>query len=148
MIFTPARYKKKAIYSGTYLPHDGADQSVVTTHTAESEMKRLFPGVKVRIVPRVPQLSMGINAARSMLAECYFHETNCAKGIDCLDNYRKKWNDTIGHWSDEPVHDKYSHGADAYRQFAQGWELPHENGKAVSIKPEETYTPLSSTMGY
>ncbi len=140
--------KKGYLLGNIYLPHDGGDKSVVTDLTAESEMKRLFPGVKVRIVPRIPQISMGINAARSKIAECYFHETNCAPGIDCLDNYRKKWNDTIGHWSDEPVHDRYSHGADAFRQFAQGWEPSHENGKAVVGSVTAQWEPLSSTMGY
>jgi hypothetical protein len=118
--------KRGYLLGNIYLPHDGGDKSVVTNLTAESEMKRLFPGVKVRIVPRVSQLQMGIDAARSSIAESYFHEVQCSEGIECLENYRKKWNETLGNWSDEPVHDKYSHGADAYRQFAQGWEPSHE----------------------
>lgn len=118
--------KRGYLLGNIYLPHDGADKSVVTDVTAEAEMNRLFPGVMVRIVPRIPQLLMGINAARSKLAESYFHETNCAKGIECLDNFRKKWSETIGNWSDDPVHDQYSHGASAYMQFAQGWEREHE----------------------
>lgn len=118
--------KRGYLLGNIYLPHDGADKSVVTTVSAESEMKRLFPGVKVRIVPRVPQLDAGINAARSTLGASYFHEINCAQGIEALENYRKKWNEALGNWSNEPVHDKYSHGADAYRQFAQGWDQSHE----------------------
>lgn len=139
--------KRGYLLGNIYLPHDGADKSVVTNVTAESEIKRLIPGVKVRIVPRVPQINMGVNAARSRIAESYFHEINCAKGIECLENYRKKWNDTIGHWSDEPVHDKYSHGADAYRQFAQGWEPEHERNTVRSpiVSP---YEPTVSSMGY
>lgn len=118
--------KRGYLLGNIYLPHDGGDKSVVTDKSAESEMKRLFPGVKVRIVPRISDLGMGINAARSSLSTSYFHETNCAEGIECLENYRKKWNETLGNWSNEPVHDKYSHGADSYRQFAQGWEKSHE----------------------
>ena len=118
--------KKGYLLGNIYLPHDAEDKSVVTDITAEAEIKRLLPGVKVRIVPRIPQKLMAINAARSRIAETYFHETQCLKGIECLDNYRKKWNDSIGNWSDEPVHDQASHGADAYMQFAQGWEPSHE----------------------
>lgn len=127
--------KKGYLLGNIYLPHDGADQSVVTSDTAESEIKRLLPGVKVRIVPRVPQLDMGINAARQKIPECYFHETNCARGIEALENYRKKWNETLGNWSGEPVHDANSHGADAYRQFAQGWEPSHELAGSTYIPP-------------
>lgn len=118
--------KRGYLIGNIYLPHDGSDKSVASDISAESEIKRLMPGIKVRIVPRVQQLQMGINAARSSIAECYFHEVQCASGIECLENYRKKWNEAIGNWSDEPVHDKYSHGADAFRQFAQGWEPAHE----------------------
>lgn len=139
--------KRGYLLGNIYLPHDAADQSVVTNITAESEIKRLIPGVKVRIVPRIPQKGMAINAARSRIAETYFHETNCPVGIDCMDNYRKRWNDTIGHWSDEPVHDKYSHGADAYMQFAQGWQPEHEGGQAAQPYVDG-WEPLDSEMNY
>jgi hypothetical protein len=140
--------KKGYLLKNIYLPHDAGDQSVVTTNTAESEIKKLFPGVKVRIVPRIPQKYMAIDMARSRLSECYFHEVQCAKGIECLDNYRKKWNEAIGNWSDEPLHDKNSHGADAFQQFAQGWYPEHETG--VKPIPKSTYDTeqLNSTMGY
>lgn len=139
--------KRGYLIGNIYLPHDAEDQSVVTTVTAEAEIKRLFPRIKVRIVPRIPQKFMAIDAARSRIAECYFHEVLCAKGVECLDNYRKKWNESIGNWSDEPVHDQASHGADAFMQFAQGWEPSHENGKAQS-QPEPAFNPLNSSFGY
>jgi hypothetical protein len=140
--------KRGYLIGNIYLPHDAGDKSVVTDVTAEAEIKRLFPGVKVRIVPRVPQKFMAINAARSRIAECYFHEVQCAKGIECLDNYRKKWNDTIGNWSDEPVHDQASHGADAYMQFAQGWEASHEVGTQKPRRHGAAHAPKDPGMGY
>lgn len=140
--------KKGYLLKNIYLPHDAGDQSVVTTNTAESEIKRLLPGVKVRIVPRIPQKYMAVNMARSRISECYFHDANCAKGIECLDNYRKKWNDAIGNWSDEPVHDQYSHGADAFMQFAQGWEPSHETGIAPPPRVNiPSYIPTVPGMG-
>ena len=139
--------KRGYLLGNIYLPHDGADKSVVTDLTAEAEIKRLIPGVKVRIVPRVPQLQMGIDATRSKIAESYFHEIQCAKGIECLENYRKKWNESIGHWSDEPVHDRFSHGADAYRQFAQGWEPSHEDNRPPPRRTTQ-WAPKDPGMGY
>lgn len=140
--------KRGYLLGNIYLPHDAGDKSVVTDVTAEAEIKRLFPGVKVRIVPRVPQKMMAINAARSRIAETYFHEAQCAKGIECLDNYRKKWNEAVGNWSDEPVHDQASHGADSYMQFAQGWDQSHE----VADRPQEPiltpFVPSDPGMAY
>lgn len=140
--------KRGYLLGNIYLPHDAGDKSVVTDHTAESEIKRLIPGVKVRVVPRIPQKQMAINAARAKLAECYFHEKNCAKGIRGLENYRKKWNEAIGNWSDEPVHDENSHPADAFQQFAQGWELSHETNRAAQTTMQAAFEPQSSTFGY
>jgi hypothetical protein len=139
--------KRGYLLGNVYLPHDGGDQSVVTDITAEAEIKRLLPGVKVRIVPRVPQKFMAINAARSAIAESFFHEVQCAEGIECLENYRKKWNETIGNWSDEPVHDKFSHGADAYQQFAQGWEKSHELGTLPARRHGAVYAPKDRGIG-
>lgn len=137
--------KRGYLLKNIYLPHDAGDKSIVTDRSAESEVKRLFPGVKVRVVQRIPQKYMAINAARSIMPACYFHEANCAKGVECLDNYRKKWNESIGNWSDEPVHDQFSHGADAFMQFAQGWEPSHETGvilpKDVNIRPFTSTVP-------
>lgn len=127
--------KKGYLLGNIYLPHDAGDQSIVTTVTAEQEIKRLIPGVTVRVVPRIPQKMMAINAARAKLAECYFHDQNCAKGIKGLENYRKKWNESIGNWSDEPVHDENSHPADAFQQFAQGWEVEHETAEQKKVIP-------------
>ena len=139
--------KRGYLLGNIYLPHDAGDKSIVTNVTAEAEIKRLFPGVKVRVVPRVAHKFMAINEARSRIAETYFHESNCAKGIECLDNYRKKWNDTIGNWMDEPVHDQASHGADAYMQFAQGWDSSHEVG-SIQRRHGAERTAKDRGMGY
>jgi hypothetical protein len=72
----------------------------------------------------------------------------CAKGIDCLDNYRKKWNESIGNWSDEPVHDQASHGADAFMQFAQGWEPSHELAERPRGPRIAGFQPSDSGMAY
>lgn len=37
-----------------------------------------------------------------------------------LENYKKKWSPIIGGWSSEPLHDEYSHGADAFRYLCAG----------------------------
>lgn len=113
-----------------YLPHDAKDESVVTTSTQTpyAVAKKLWPGANVRVVKRVLRKQDSIDAARNMIHESVFHEVNTSGGVDCLENYRKKWNEALGNWSDEPRHDPKSHGADAYQTFALGWEEGHEGG--------------------
>ncbi|MGZ5078619.1 MAG: hypothetical protein ACXWHZ_03625 [Usitatibacter sp.] len=121
------------IVRNIYLPHDGNDQSILPgTTTPKKVFEQLFPGAKVRVVPRVPTKYLAIDAARSRIAECWFHEVDCAKGIEGLDNYRKKWSESLGDWLDTPRHDEHSHPADAFQTFACGWEPGHEQAAPVT----------------
>ena len=76
-------------------------------------------GVNLVAVPK-SDIIPGIDAARSMLPRCFFDEKKCAKGITALENYKKEWNDRDGCWSSKPLHNQYSHGADAFRTLAVG----------------------------
>jgi len=65
-------------------------------------------------------LEDGIQNVRSKFADCSFDKKLCKRGIECLDFYRKKWNDSLKRYYDEPQHDQYSHGADAFRYAIAG----------------------------
>jgi hypothetical protein len=52
-----------------------------------------------------------------------FNEAATLEGVECLRNYRREWDETRGVYSDKPVHDKFSHGADALATFAVWWEV-------------------------
>ena len=60
----------------------------------------------------------GIEATRKILHRCWFDEDECDRGISCLENYRKQWNEKMQVYSNAPLHDEYSHGADAFRTLA------------------------------
>jgi len=82
----------------------------------------LFPranGRKVRIVPQIG-VDDGINAVRLFLARCWFDETKCKRGVECLTNYRREWNDKLAQFKATPLHDWASHGSDAFRYLAVG----------------------------
>lgn len=82
----------------------------------------------------VPKLGIddGIEHARSTLGRTVFFtglRGSVAKengglkfgvehGVNCLENYRKEWNDKLGCWKDNPLHDWSSHGADAWRYLS------------------------------
>ena len=49
-------------------------------------------------------------------------EAGCADGIRCLDSYQFEWDEKRGQWRNEPLHNWASNGADAFRQWAQGYQ--------------------------
>lgn len=112
--------KLNYIWGVHYLPHDG-------NHERQGEVNNISPidslgnlGLKnIEIVPRVSEISHGIQATRDSFSSCWIDEENCKEGIIHLDSYRKKWNNTTGRFMDQPVHDVHSECADAFRQFGQ-----------------------------
>jgi len=86
----------------------------------------------IEIVPRVSEISHGIQATRDSFATCWFDNEKCKAGIVHLDSYRKKWNNTTSRFMDTPVHDIHSECADAFRQFGQfngsgGLDVTHKS---------------------
>jgi hypothetical protein len=75
----------------------------------------------VQVTP-VQKVADGINAARMLLPKWYFDAQRCAKGVDSVENYRKKLDHKTGEFMDSPVHDKHSHGADAFRYLAINYD--------------------------
>ena len=73
----------------------------------------------IEIVPRVAELTAGIQQLRMDFNHYWFDETACALGLKHLENYRKDWNDRMGVWSTRPRHNGHQHAADALRQKAQ-----------------------------
>lgn len=62
----------------------------------------------------------GINLVRTTLSKCWFDQSKCQVGLNALSNYQKKWSSSIGGFTSEPLHNEYSHGADAFRYLCQG----------------------------
>lgn len=103
-------------YGYHYLPHDGDNETLASRSPAKI-LRDAYPG-KVKIVPRVAKKVHGIRAARVIFDLCNFDEENTADGWQCLCNYQYKVDDETGVFSREPLHNEYSHGADAFQTFA------------------------------
>ncbi len=117
-------HRRDYIFGHHFLPHDG-DQRRPGTLVIETPKQMLESlGLKnVHIVPRTLDLmGAGIPALREDMANYVFDEEGCAKGIEHLMNYRKKWNSNMGAWSDEHAKNGHQHAADALRQKAQARE--------------------------
>jgi hypothetical protein len=66
------------------------------------------------------KLEDGINATRMTFPRCYFDETKCRAGLEALQNYRWDFNQRLDEFKPTPVHDIWSHGADAFRYLCLG----------------------------
>lgn len=75
----------------------------------------------------------GIEAVKAMLEHLWI-DPECEYTILCLQNYSKEWDAKLEVWRDEPVHDEYSHGADALRLIAgkQAQLYPFNGRKTAS----------------
>jgi len=73
-------------------------------------------------------LSHGINLVKTTLSKCFFDGKKCNQGIVCLENYKKTWSTSIGGYTSDPVHDKFSHGADAFRYLVAGLSKVNDFG--------------------
>jgi phage terminase large subunit len=93
-----------------YLPHDGQTKDFKYGTSAEEIMRR--HGWDVRIVPRL-DVESGIKLARINFHRCYFDKST-ERLIECLKHYRRSINATTNE-PGAPLHDEYSHGADAFR---------------------------------
>lgn len=111
------RESKSIQYGKHFVPHDMANREF-TSGVDRLQAAREF-GYNMTVVPK-KGIDEGIQAVRSILNLCSFDPKSCERGIKCLDFYRKKWNESLKVYYDEPLHDQWSHGADAFRMFAVG----------------------------
>lgn len=101
------------IYDTLWLPHDAQNKTLASNGKSIEEIVRAS-GFKTRIIERTPVVD-SINAARTMFRNCWFDRENCYDGLQCLRHYRYEVDPETGQFSRNPLHDQYSHGADAFR---------------------------------
>lgn len=96
-----------------YLPHDGQTKDFKHGTSAEEIMRR--NGWDVRIVPK-SDIEHGIRIARMNFHRVYF-DKSVTRLLECLKNYRRTINSATNE-PGAPLHDEYSHGADAFRYMS------------------------------
>ncbi|WP_199851945.1 terminase [Variovorax sp. PMC12] len=118
------------VWGRHYLPHDGAARRIQGNSTKSySELLADLGVTNIEIVDRIQAVTTGIQLVRGVLPNCWFDEKGCSEGLAALQAYRKEWNSRLGVWSDYPRHDRASNGADAFRQFAQGYREVFAKGE-------------------
>jgi phage terminase large subunit len=113
-----------------YLPHDGRTKDFKYGLSAEDIMRK--QGWDVRIIP-IASIESGIKLARMNFHKCYF-DKSANRLLDCLKHYRRTIN-TATNEPGAPLHDQYSHGADAFRYMATALdEMKNESWGGEAIK--------------
>jgi len=118
---------KGYIYGDHYLPHDAAVRELSSGERAKSREEvandlGIKPTVIVDRARNMDAVLMGIEAGRNAIGTCWFDETRCAKGIAALEGYRSEYDEEKKVLGKAPLHDWCSHGADAFRTYAVGYQ--------------------------
>ena len=127
------------VYDTHYLPHDAASRNLGTGKSIEEIVRAT--GMNVRVLDRVP-VADSINAARTIFPRCYFDRQNTTDGLQCLRHYRYEVDPDTKQFSRTPLHDQYSHGADAFRMLGLMVQEPRK-----PVKKKATYDYSANWMG-
>ena len=103
------------VYDTLWLPHDAENRTLAAAGRSIDQIIRAA-GYKTKIIPRTPIVD-SINAARTLFRNCWFDRENCYDGLQCLRHYRYDVDPETKQFSKQPLHDNYSHGADAFRML-------------------------------
>ncbi len=125
-------------YGTDWLPWDGAEAKYKLTgegSSPEGILRKM--GRKVSIVPQV-DVEIGIKKARLIFPRCYFDKEKTVRLRECLKRYRRVIPATTGEPS-HPMHDEFSHGADAFRYLAMIADKLMDSGPASNWKQPIKY---------
>lgn len=105
------------------LPHDAQAHELISGRTREDVLRSL--GRRPRVLPRTSEDDQ-IEAVRNFIPMCVFDAEGCAEGIQHLRHYRERpvSRGVLRTEGGGPLHDKHSHGADAFASFAMGVRDP------------------------
>src|SRR5258708_27395949 len=104
--------EKPYLISKVILPHDARVKRFTATQSTEEYFQRVFRNVTVA---EKASIQSGVDMTRRMFSRFVFDEAKCGRGLESLENYRRKWDDEKPDYSGEPIHSEFSHGADAMR---------------------------------
>lgn len=127
-----AQLEKNPYRWGTdFIPHDGHTRNFQTGKSTEEMLRAM--GRKPRVLAQT-SVEEGIKAVRLVFPRCYFDKHKTARLVECLKRYRRRLHERTNEPM-EPLHDEYSHGADAFRYLGQAVELMKNEPNHVKPPP-------------
>lgn len=121
-------------YSDHFAPHDIQVRELSTGKSRLDTAREM--GIRFQVVKR-HKIDDGIEAVRRLFPRFWIDETNCDRGLICISDYTKVWDDKKMMFQDKPLHNYASHGCDALRYFAMGFKesMTNLNGRPRFDKP-------------
>lgn len=125
-----------------FMPHDADRRSPNDGESYRTALEK--GGMKnIVIVPRTPDVWLGIGYTRDVLPHCWFHKTNCdtprvhngeehPSGVACLEGYQLDVSATGNTLRELPKHDAFSHSSDGFRTFGEAWRRGMVNAATES----------------
>ena len=113
-------FDKKYEYAAIWLPFDSKNKTIQSKRSTAEQIRyphqtainyedkalaKKYPGHVVMPV-------------RAVLSSCTFDGETCHDGLDALRSYRKRYHDHLQTYSEEPIHDWASDGADGFRYLS------------------------------
>jgi phage terminase large subunit len=116
-------------YEQHILPHD---VKVKELGTGKSRLE-VLSNMGLNNIKVCPMLSIedGIQQVRAMIHRCWFDIEKTERGLECLRQYRRDWDDNLKSWRGRPLHDWTSHASDAFRYLAVGYQPSNGWGKPL-----------------
>lgn len=108
-------YSKPYKYTGHIAPHDIRVREFTSGMSRIDKARQL--GIDFQVADNI-SIYDGIEAVRTVLPRCYIDQAKCVKLIKALENYRQEWDAKHNVYKPVPVHDSFSHFADAIRYLA------------------------------
>lgn len=103
-------------YQNYYGPHDiKAHHFSMGLSTQEVAAKHGVHLIALDDIGSEREIDWGIECVRNLFPRVWIDEKNCARLIKCLENYKKQWDPNTRIFRSKPVHNEFSHGADAFR---------------------------------
>jgi phage terminase large subunit len=124
--------KRPYNYRTAFLPHDARAKTLAAGGRSVQQLVE-GGGYRVRIVPSL-SLVDGMAAVRTIFNRCWFDREKCAEGIQALKHYRYEFDEQLGTFKREPLHDWASHPADAFRYFAVAIREPEREKARVEAQ--------------
>ncbi|TCL70549.1 terminase [Rhizobium sp. BK251] len=136
------------VYGVHYMPHDIKVRE--WTRGGMTRIEVMLKEVAARDMGTVQKVERAyvhdrINGTRKILAKVELDEAATTQLVKCLRNYRREWDESLGVWRDQPLHNWASHGADAFGGLAIIFTglapepLP-EKTKTLAVGPENAVT--------
>lgn len=125
-------------WGSVWLPHDGFHVRHQTGKDDASIMEGLGWSVTPKESLTITSVNTGIDRAREIFPRVYFNKERTERLVECLKRYRWNISQKTGE-AQHPLHDEFSHGADAFRYLALAADSLSNNVALGKIKYTKRY---------